>query len=503
MKNNRPEEWVKSTIGQICSKPQYGYTTKAKDIGNLKLLRTTDITSGKINWDKVPYCFKNPNDIEKYLIKEGDILISRVGSIGVSYLIEKPEKAVFASYLIRFKTYIDKIFVKYFLKSPFYWNCISEKKLGIAVQNINATKLKEIPIYVPPLAEQREIKSIIEELFSELDNGIESLKKAKKQIEFYRQSILKSAFEGKLTKQWRKENPDKLESPEILIENIKRVRKEYYQKQLEEWIQQVKEWEENDKEGRKPSKPSKLSNMATITENDLEDLPKIPNLWRYTYLAYSGELGRGKSKHRPRNDKRLFGGNYPFIQTGEVKAANGVLKTYIKTYNEFGLSQSKLWDIDTLCITIAANIAETCFLGIKACFPDSVVGFVAYKKVINAKYINYFIQSTKAKIKSFAPATAQKNINLTILENMLFPLCSLSEQNIIVQEIETRFSICDKLEQTIEESLNKAELLKQSILKKAFTGELTEEWRRKNPDLVSGENSAKKLLKRIKELKEG
>ena len=228
----------------------------------------------------------------------------------------------------------------------------------------------------------------------------------------------------------------------------------------------------------------------------MKELPDLPERWQYICLAYLGDLGRGKSKHRPRNDVKLFGGEYPFIQTGEVKA-NSVIKTFSQIYNEFGLSQSKLWAKGTLCITIAANIAETCFLGIEACFPDSIVGFSACIGICNSKYIDYFLQSAKQKIETFAPATAQKNINLTILEDLLIPYCSLSEQQKILEEIETRLSVCDEMEKTIKDSLKKAESLRQSILKKAFEGKLTEKWREEHPELITGENSAEALLKKI------
>ena len=98
--------------------------------------------------------------------------------------------------------------------------------------------------------------------------------------------------------------------------------------------------------------------------------------WKEYSLEELGQFSRGKSKHRPRDDKSLFGGKYPFIQTGDIKQANLWVNSFSKTYNEKGLEQSKLWGKDTLCITIAANIAETAILKFDACFPDSVVGFV-------------------------------------------------------------------------------------------------------------------------------
>ena len=221
---NLPESWAIASVGDVCSQPQYGYTTKATNAGDLRLLRTTDITSGKICWETVPYCSDNPTDWEKYIIKDGDILVSRAGSVGVSHLITKPLKAVFASYLIRFKSFIDKQFLAYFLQSPNYWVAIADEKLGIAVPNVNAAKLKSITLPIPPAAEQRRIVGKIKELFSELDKGVESLKTTRAKLNVYRQSVLKHAFEGKLTAQWREENKDKLETPEQLLARIKQER---------------------------------------------------------------------------------------------------------------------------------------------------------------------------------------------------------------------------------------------------------------------------------------
>ena len=248
--NRIPKGWMYSTLGDVCSQPQYGYTTKASNNGNLHLLRTTDITSGKITWGTVPYCSKNPDDVDKYLLEEGDVVISRAGSVGVSHLLYKPEKSIFASYLIRFKPFIDRKFFKYFLDGPLYWNAISENRLGIAVPNVNANKLKTISLPVPPLNEQHRIVAKIEALFSELDKGIESLKTAQKQLKVYRQAVLKHAFEGKLTAQWREENKDKLEPADQLLARIQKEREARYQQQLADWKAAVKAWEAKGKEGR-------------------------------------------------------------------------------------------------------------------------------------------------------------------------------------------------------------------------------------------------------------
>jgi type I restriction enzyme S subunit len=162
--------------------------------------------------------------------------------------------------------------------------------------------------------------------------------------------------------------------------------------------------------------------------------------WELKPLGEITEVKRGKSKHRPRDAKELYGGKYPFVQTGDVKAANGgTIKTYSQTYSEIGLMQSKLWPKGTLCMTIAANIADTAFLGFDGCFPDSVVGIKANEEEVSLKFINFYIQKLKQEISSKASATAQKNINVEFLDKLLIPFPSFKEQNKIANEIESRF----------------------------------------------------------------
>jgi type I restriction enzyme S subunit len=152
-----------------------------------------------------------------------------------------------------------------------------------------------------------------------------------------------------------------------------------------------------------------------------------PKGWERRTLGEIGELDRGKSKHRPRNAPELFGGKYPFIQTGDVANSGGIITTYTQTYSENGLAQSKMWSAGTLCITIAANIAMTGILTSEACFPDSVVGFTPGKQV-TVEYVHCALDLLQPQIEKAAPQLAQKNINLKILRALPFPIPPLADQ---------------------------------------------------------------------------
>jgi type I restriction enzyme S subunit len=134
----------------------------------------------------------------------------------------------------------------------------------------------------------------------------------------------------------------------------------------------------------------------------------LPRGWRLVNLPDIGELSRGKSKHRPRNESKLYGGPYPFIQTGDIRESGGTIRKHTQTYSEAGLSQSRLWPAGTLCITIAANIGETAILSYPACFPDSVVGFLHDGDPATVRFIELYLRTAKTELGRLAPATAQK-----------------------------------------------------------------------------------------------
>ena len=134
--------------------------------------------------------------------------------------------------------------------------------------------------------------------------------------------------------------------------------------------------------------------------------------WPLRHLNELGFVGRGKSKHRPRDASHLYGGPYPFIQTGDVKHADLYITKYKQTYSEAGLAQSKLWKADTLCITIAANIADTAILGFDACFPDSIIGFIPYDDKADVRFIKYLFDALlQRKYQRFTQGAAQDNLS--------------------------------------------------------------------------------------------
>ncbi|MFZ2398123.1 MAG: restriction endonuclease subunit S [Smithella sp.] len=391
-------------------------------------------------------------------ITDGEYVL--VGEDGAPFLDFYKPKA----YIIKGKTWVNNhahilrfkeglttnAFILHFLNHFNYNGYVN----GTTRLKLTKSRLAEIPFPIPPHPDQTRIVAKIEELFSSLDKGIESLKTAQQQLKVYRQAVLKWAFEGKLTKNTHG-HFDKLSDHGTVTSGADYLPVATSTGSVTSPV--AEPVEATDKEGDLP-------------QGDALSLPKG---WKIVELKEVCEIKRGKSKHRPRNEPSLFGGKYPFIQTGDIRnAKGGYIKKFSQTYSEIGLQQSKLWAKGTLCITIAANIGETAILDLDACFPDSVVGLVCNEKMLLNKYTNYFFISHKSKLEELAPATAQKNINVDILEKVKIPLPPLAEQQTIVAEIESRLSVCDKIEESIEQSLRESESLRQSILKKAFEGKL-------------------------------
>ena len=359
------------------------------------------------------------------------------------------------------------------INTKYLWYLVNDERFwirgGSAQPFVRVKDTLQKDLLLPELHKQRRIVAEIEKQFSRLDQAVASLQRVKAQLKRYKASVLKAAVEGRLVEteaeRARREGRGFETGTELAAQgsaNAARGRKPGaalpYEtgKQLLERILETRrsQWKGKGKY-KEPAAPETVG------------LPELPEGWVWVALPQLGEIGRGKSKHRPRDDAKLYGGTYPFIQTGDVRKSDGSIRDYNQTYSDFGLQQSRLWPNGTLCITIAANIAETGILALPACFPDSVVGFVSDEPMLT-RFVEVFIRTIREKLEQFAPATAQKNINLATLENIMAPLPPLAEQHRIVAEVDRRLSIVREVEAEVDANLKRAQALRQSVLARAF-----------------------------------
>lgn len=366
----------------------------------------------------------------QFLVSKGQFLLSKIdarnGAFGIAG--EDVDGAIitgnFWAYEVN-KEILNIEWFNLFVSSDHFVNICDKSSSGTTNRKyLDENKFLAYEFHLPSLDEQNKFIKKYLNLKNYLDKVQTEIQAQQENIQKLRKQILKDAFKGNLVKQDGTDEVAVLLLSKIQDEKAKLIKK-----------------------GKR--------NKNTLDNNLKIDNPpyNLPESWEWVRLSDVGELSRGKSKHRPRNDEALFkNGAYPFIQTGDVARSNGIVNGYSGMYNELGLQQSKLWSKGTLCITIAANIADTGILNFDACFPDSIVGYVPYKPIPTAKYFHYFIVHIKENLISFAPATAQKNINLEILNNLRVPLPPLNEMKKIVKKTENLMLVCDNIECTLNET---------------------------------------------------
>ena len=391
---------------------------------------------------------------------------------------------------------IENHFAYYFLKSKYLE--INTNAKGTGTPHVNPDLLWNYSFPIVPTLEQKAIVAKIEQLFSELDNGIANLKTAQAKLKIYRQAVLKKAFEGELTKAWR-EKQTNLPSADELLEQIKKEREIHYKQQLEEWKQAVKEWEENGEQGTKPKKPQPYKPMID-EDNETNALNTVlPENWDYRKLGeiYEVYIGSTPSRKMP----SYWNGDINWVSSGEVAFRN-IIKTE-ETITEDGLNNAST-NVHPVGTVMLAMIGEgktrgqAAILEIEACHNQNTAALRVNQNCLSSKLLYNFFYYTYQETRRIGSSNNQKALNKNRISNMLMPLMSFKEQKVIVQEIESKLSVCDKIEETIETSLAKSEALRQSILKKAFEGKLLSVQELENIKNHPEYESAEALLKRIK-----
>jgi type I restriction enzyme S subunit len=418
--------------------------TEANDLG---LRRVTKIDfSGQIHLDQ-----STDTKTDMIRVCPGDLLISGINAAKGAISVHEDNEDVLAT--IHYSAYsydpeqISVDFLKWFFKSPEFTDLLKQQVSGGIKTELKSKHILPLRLRLPKLREQESIAARLNGIQREQVKLEREIAHQEDLVAKLKQAILQEAITGRLTAGWRAAQTNVEPASQLLA----RIRAEKARLVAAKKL--------------RPEKP-----LPPIPESEIPFA--IPEGWEWCRLGQSGILKRGKSKHRPRNDERLFeNGTVPFVQTGDVaqsKHTGFLIGTYSGQYNDFGVAQSQLWPAGTMCITIAANIAETGFLTIPACVPDSVVTYTSPAGADTPKYVRMFIELTRTMIEKFAPATAQKNINLEILNELMLPLPPLREQTEIVARVEGLMERSRELEAEIERSRVHAAALLQAVLREAF-----------------------------------
>lgn len=371
-----------------------------------------------------------------------------------------------------------------------------ERATGTTFKELSGSAFGALPVPVAPRNEQVRIVSRIDELFSELDKGVKSLKTARAQLRAYRQAVLKHAFEGKLTVQWRKENKDKLETVEQLLDCAERRRKTRYEEQLKEWKSDVNTWEEGGNSGRRPPKPPKLKQMPRVTLTELETLPCLPAGWTYLRLGIVIDAPRyGTSKKCDYEYEGTGVLRIPNIVHGVVDASDLKGAQFDEAeQRQYGLSSGDILVIRSNgSISIVGRCALVSTAEEQYLYAGYLIRLRSNPATIQPKYLYSLLSShlIRTQIEHKAKSTSGvNNINSGEIQSLVIPYCNLDEQRVVVEYLSERLSALVVAEAEIDTQLQKADVLRQSILKKAFSGELVEQ--------VPNDEPATALLRRIK-----
>ena len=452
-----PDNWVWTRLGNITEKNQYGYTAKSSNQGEVKYLRITDIQDNKVVWNDVPYCEIKEDEFEKFKLKKDDIVIARTGATtGKSFLIKEiNHKSVFASYLIRVRGI--KVLSEYlwdYMNANIYWQQITEFSSGIAQPGVNAQKLENLLIPLPPIDEQKRIVNKLDYFFDKIQKVKEIIEEIKEKNEARKESILSKAFTGELTAKWRADN--NYTDVDILLKNIE-----------DEKQNLIKE-----KVIKRPPK------MEPLTEKDF--FLDIPKNWKYVKLndiAFVTKLaGFEYTKNIYPN---LVNKGIPLFKGKNVQ--NGKIVYEFESYipeeisNELIRSQINKKCLLTPYVGTIGNVAL--FDGDFKAHLGSNVGkielFNNFNQNILEEYMLYYFRSCYglAQLKKHKKATAQESISIEAIRDCVVIIPPIEEQKEIVRILDNIFTKENLINELISLE-DKIQALEKSILDKAFRGEL-------------------------------
>lgn len=457
MSEETPKGWCVATIGDL-----------AEYINGRAFKPTEWKTSGQpiiriqnLNDENAPYNYSSDSHEEKYLVYRGDLLFAWSASLGAH--IWRGGTAWLNQHIFNVKTnkITSKVFAFYLLNK--ITAELYAKAHGSGMVHVTKGKFESTEVLLPPLAEQQRIVTKIEELFSELDKGVENLRTAQQQLKVYRQALLKHAFEGKLTADWRAQNPEKLESADALLARIQQKREGRYQQQLQEW----------ENKGKKGSKPKVPKFSPPLTAEELSRLPELPFGWGWSRLgaAFGIYVGATPSRKVP----EFWDGHIPWVSSGEVAFCR--IKSTKERITELGYvnSSTETHPAGTVMLAMIGEgktRGQPAILDIEAAHNQNTAAIRVSETGCAPEYVYLYLCLQYEITRMLGSGNNQKALNKERVSGVVLPLCSVSEQKVLNQILDEKLSTLDQLEQTITHSLQQADALRQSILKKAFSGQL-------------------------------
>ena len=386
----------------------------------------------------------------QFAVSAGQFILSRIdarnGAFGI--IPEELEGAIVTNDFLAFDINEDEVereFFNVFLQSPVFLEaCIKASRGNTNRKRVDEDFFLNYEVNLPPLQDQHDLIKQINKGRTKLALAQHELTHQQSLLTKLKQAILQEAIQGKLTADWRAAHPD-VEPASQLLHRIQAEKARLI--------------------AAKKLRPEKPLPKITPAEIPFE----IPKGWEWCRFGSYARFERGKFSARPRNDKRFFGGPYPFIQIGSLDSHGSIVTEATQTLNDAGLAVSKMFEAGTIAVAIVGGtIGNLGVLGRDMCFTDSVVG-VRPSKLTCQDFILLMMRSKQPEIQSVAYQRAgQPNISLPNLTDILIPLPPLAEQAAIVERVEALMTTCRALEAEIEHARTHAAHLLQAVLKEAF-----------------------------------
>ena len=454
--NQLPKDWKWVKLGEVCRlKNGFAFkSTEYKDEG-IAVIRISDIKYETVKPDK-SVRVNEEKDYDNYVVKSGEILVAMSGATTGKFGIYKSlEKAYQNQRVGKFKILNKEKLHDEFLLYQLHAlkRQIEKDAYGGAQPNISSGKIEAMEILLPPKPTQQAIVSKIEELFSELDKGIENLHTAQQQLKTYRQSVLKWAFEGKLTNSLKHDLPaGQAGSYDLHDEHDLNIAAE-------------------------PGIDYKAKKNQGNQDNPVNhgsDKGELPKGWKMVYIEDVANVGTGATPLKSKPE--YYGGNIPWVTSGALN------EEYVKEATDFVTEKAiketnlSIYPKHTLLVAMygeGKTRGKCSELLIEACTNQAIAALSFAGHDVSIKtYLKYFLLKNYNDVRKKSSGGVQPNLNLGIIKKIKFPLAPVEEQRNIVQAIESRLNVADKMEESITQSLQQTEALRQSILKKAFEGKL-------------------------------
>lgn len=472
-----PKGWIKVKLEDISKQITDGSHNPPKSVDSgIPMLSARNIHNSNITFDKVRYIAKEKFEYEnqRTKIEKGDVLLTIVATIGRTAVVSKNIKSIFTLQrsVAAIKPLINSYFLMYCFQSPLFQKLLNDNAKGTAQKGIYLRTLRSLEIPLAPIKEQERIVSKIETLFSELNQAETGLQKSKYQLEIYKSAILKQAFEGKLTEQWRNEHNPK--SSKELIKHINEERQKNYEQEVFDWKEALNKWNKENKIVKKPRKPFFVKLIPLSKDINVDNW--FMGSFLNTVRNYDGDrIALSKTVREFRK------GKYPYYGATEIV-------DYVDNF----IFDGKYLLIGEDGANLLSKAKKLAFIASGKFWVNNHAHVVQPLFGIRIEYLAYYFNSLI--LNEYITGTAQPKLNQTNLNRIPVPYCCDDEQEKIIEILESRFTLIENLEKSINNSLNDTIILKHSILKKAFDGKLV------NQD--SNDESARELLMRIKMKKE-